>query len=884
MFRYISLLFYISFLFSQNKVNVNNLVKYGDKYFKENEDIPFNGIVFDISKVTGNKILEYRMINGKKNGDYKEWYPNGFIKHDGKYFSGKENGKWMFWDENRKTKIEMIYQNGEKHGLLTKYKENIIIAETNFENGMNIGPLIFYDIDGTPFYPLENNLYVVEQFNDDYDEEKSVELDFRMRVYFDFNNKTFSIFHMYLSNENIFGIKKNQWIRFCKGNIELINNFKLKAFNYIYDERILNQMKLAGEGNIMVGESISDIELVTPYKYKISEQYINLSDSSIYKSKYILKKIEDNDFSQEINEYYKDGKFIGNFLEQAKKIIEEYNYLYLSGKVIPKKSDSFTSKKTMMHTALTLLEKASIKYPNNPEIWFLIGEINDETFGTFGEKVDEPGGTINNPISVVPNFDRIQKRSSYFTKVLKLSPYFEPDDFFPPSKFSPFVSSDPYSKIWSNYVYLAYAYNSQGKLDSARIAYKTGLSTGAFDHPRFEYAKHILMSCDPNAVLFINGDNDTFTLWYLQDYEGFRQDVAVVNLSMLNTPWYIKQWRNKRDNNTNFINLSDVQIDKLTSNLQKWETKNVKLPVKDEVSMEWEVKPTYAGQALRAQDMMIMHIIDESSWKFPIYFSITIPKENRIGLDEYLTMTGLTFQLKSYKAQPIDKEKLFENLMENYSFDKIIDPISINMKNFQRLLQNYRSAYIQLAVAYYMEYQKKDKEKNNAETGLKNKIIQILDKMGQNIPHDVIPIQSEDLQYQVARIYGDLDEKESMKNILENLISRENGKPLNKVEYANTFYTELNDTQTAIDLLVDLKEDYSKKEKMVMSQGFSNKTVRKSEWNRWQKAYPEIISSLVYIYRNNNQLKEVETILSEWIDRNPSDENAKKMLEEIKTN
>ena len=35
----------------------------------------------------------------------------------------------------------------------------------------------------------------------------------------------------------------------------------------------------------------SDIELVTPYKYKISEQYINLSDSSIYKSKYILKKI-----------------------------------------------------------------------------------------------------------------------------------------------------------------------------------------------------------------------------------------------------------------------------------------------------------------------------------------------------------------------------------------------------------------------------------------------------------------------------------------------------------------------------------------------------------------------------------------------------------------
>ena len=65
------------------------------------------------------------------------------------------------------------------------------------------------------------------------------------------------------------------------------------------------------------------------------------------------------------------------------------------------------------------------------------------------------------------------------------------------------------------------------------------------------------------------------------------------------------------------------------------------------------------------------------------------------------------------------------------------------------------------------------------------------------------------------------------KNILEKLIDNENGKPLNRVEYANTFYRELNSTARAIGILEDLRQNYMKKERMVMSKGFSNKTVRK---------------------------------------------------------
>ena len=438
----------------------------------------------------------------------------------------------------------------------------------------------------------------------------------------------------------------------------------------------------------------------------------------------------------------------------------------------------------------------------------------------------------------------------------------------------------------------------------------------------WDYSYNILQSVGPNGILFTNGDNDTFPLWYLQEVEGIRKDVAVVNLSLLNTPWYIKQWKEARPENTKFINLTDKQVDRITSNLQRWETKNVQVPVQNDPKnldgyIEWSLRPTFAGQALRVQDIMILRILKDANWKVPIYFAVTVSRSNRLGLDEYLDMQGLTFQLKSHKTSPVDQDMMYKNLMTQIGPDKWSSDFSIagfrdsynndyinwskeyqagyifrNLGNNEiyyndqviRLLQNYRSAYMQLAVTYYMDYQNEKKKKDSDEyllTELSEKATSVLDQMRFNIPESTIPITSQDLHYQVARLYGDLNRKESMENILDDLLLLDGLELDNKVEFANVYFRELDNADKAIDILNNMQNQFFQLENMIKLKGFSSNFISKKQWNKWQNIFPDIVSSLVYIYKSTNQSLEAESVLVDWISRFPNDKNAIELLKEI---
>ena len=141
-----------SVVIGQNRVNVNNLVQYGEKYFKENDDKPFNGIVFEMSKETGNKILQYKMVDGLKNGFYQEWYPDGKPKSKGKYLNNTIISNWTFWYENGEKEEEGTFKKGKKDGLWTTwYEEGQKRYEVRYENGEKEGLNISYYRDGSIF-------------------------------------------------------------------------------------------------------------------------------------------------------------------------------------------------------------------------------------------------------------------------------------------------------------------------------------------------------------------------------------------------------------------------------------------------------------------------------------------------------------------------------------------------------------------------------------------------------------------------------------------------------------------------------------------------------------------------------------------------------------
>ncbi len=437
----------------------------------------------------------------------------------------------------------------------------------------------------------------------------------------------------------------------------------------------------------------------------------------------------------------------------------------------------------------------------------------------------------------------------------------------------------------------------------------------------WDYSYNLLQSCETNGILFTNGDNDTFPLWYLQEVEGIRKDVTVANLSLLNTPWYIKQLRDSRPQGKRFIKLTDDQINNLTQGLTRWKTQIVSIPVQDEDGMrdlEWTLKPTYGGTALKVQDMMILRIMADSQLRNPVYFAVTVSPANRLGLEDYLSMEGLTFKVNPQKVESIDPDKLYFNLMtdlgdqtwsnefvpaskmglENdpnkqvWTKDHQVGYLFRNLGNRDvyfnsqiiRLLQNYRSAYMQLAVHHYFTYQDLMKEQDEeAAEEHRLAVLNIMNKMEEKIPTETINMDSKDLYFQVGQLYYDVGAPEKLSEIVTNLLTRKDITVRDKIRYGYSYLQQLNDAEMAASLFEDLFHDFNSIEQEVKTRGVQSAGLTQRQWNDWQRNYSEIISALVQAYRQTGREEEAKMVLSDWVTKNPTDTRAKELLNDIQS-
>ncbi|MCP4293238.1 MAG: DUF2723 domain-containing protein [bacterium] len=189
-----------------------------------------------------------------------------------------------------------------------------------------------------------------------------------------------------------------------------------------------------------------------------------------------------------------------------------------------------------------------------------------------------------------------------------------------------------------------------------------------FQHDRsenrisYEYAWNILAGLDENAIIFTNGDNDTFPIWYLQAVEKFRTDVTVVNLSLVNLPWYVKQLKNSDP--PLVISKSNDEIDNLKH--RRYTDPN-----------------TGQETIIMIKDFVVHDIITTNykDAKRPVFFAVTIPSDNMIRYFGKLQMEGMAYRLldkQSPSGDPItDPEKVLSNMLGVYKMDALMDGDSL---------------------------------------------------------------------------------------------------------------------------------------------------------------------------------------------------------------
>ncbi|MBO6575730.1 MAG: DUF2723 domain-containing protein [Rhodothermales bacterium] len=311
-----------------------------------------------------------------------------------------------------------------------------------------------------------------------------------------------------------------------------------------------------------------------------------------------------------------------------------------------------------------------------------------------------------------------------------------------------------------------------------------------------DYAYNMLMSVEENAVLMTNGDNDTFPLWYAQEVEGVRQDVRVANLSLMNTPWYVRQLKNQysRDSEPLPISLPDDQIRDL--GIAPWQPQELSLPVPKErlfggetaaladydsslvqSPMRWQLdgRPYPLDpniNLLYGVDQVVLNMImtnAQQDWQRPIYFAVTVSPDGQLGLQDYFQLEG-----QAYRVVPIPHNEQLGRVvpgitperLQQFRFRGLNDPDVYFDENIRKMVDNYRNIFSHTIATM-------------ARQGQIQQAAEILDDFSEKVPFETIPGDERSYLFmsEAYRAIGDLGTSLALMKRAEPIV-------LHRLEYA----------------------------------------------------------------------------------------------------